>query len=149
MKMELSFIIRQIAASCFAGTLAWDYTRDSSAIGNFSIWILAVHFIYFQLPLKSKAIALIHPTSFLGATIIPVMYAYLLFWNPSFEINHMEQWEVAWSTVVIRAFLIYLAPLFFHALDITANQTVLIYSYKIIPEKLLLIWTVISIPLLG
>eukprot|EP01038_Epipyxis_sp_PR26KG_P008535 gene8535-11535_t len=142
--------VRQFAALCCAGTLAWEYNRDYTNIPkSFSCWILIIHFIYFQLPLKSRALSLIHSISFIGANIIPVLYAYLLFWNPILEISHMEEWDIAWNTVVTRSFFINIAPLIFHVLDITSNQDNLIFSYKTKPKKFIMIWSMIALPLMG
>lgn len=146
---SLSFAIRQVAALLCASMLAWDYFRDPEMIGNLSFWALAVHFIYFQLPLRSRALAYLHPTSFIGACLTPVMYGFLLYWTPMLELNHMELWDVPLSTVVIRAAIINLAPLLFHTLDITSNQVNLIHSYKTKPQKIMLCWSFGSFPALG
>ena len=144
-----SFFIRQTASFMCAGTLAWDYYRDPSVLESFSLWALALHFIYFQLPLKSRAIAYFHPTSLIGAGVMPLMYAYLLFWNPGLELRNMEEWDLSLSTITARSFLIHVAPLLFHTLDITINQEYLISSYRSKPSRIIMAWSVVSFPLLG
>lgn len=147
--MKPKFAIRQIAALLCVGTLAWDFSRDAALFDNFSLWALALHFVYFQLPLNSRALAYLHPTSFIGATLIPVMYGHLLFWSPMLEINHMEVWDISWSTVVIRACLVNFAPLLFHTLDITSNQANLINLYKTKPQNFMYVWSLISFACFG
>lgn len=146
---DASHLIRQTAALSFAMTLGWDYFRDPSVVESFSIWALAIHFIYFQLPLKSKALPYFHATSFIGAGLVPVLYASLLLWKPSLEVIHMEQWELSWSTVVMRALLVHIAPLLFHTLDVTLNQVTLINSYKAKPWKLMYLWSFSSFAVVG
>lgn len=149
MTFVYSYFIRQTGAVLCIGTLAWDYCRDNSTIEEFSNWALFLHFLYFQLPLKSRALAFIHPTSFIGANLIPAMYIYLLLWKPSLEVDHMELWDVNWSTVVTRSVLINFTPLVFHSLDITTNQSNLINSYKTKAKKPMYIWSIISFPIIG
>ncbi|KAJ1432675.1 hypothetical protein B484DRAFT_447686 [Ochromonadaceae sp. CCMP2298] len=141
--------IRRVAALTCAGTLAWDFFIDSSVHDSFSVWALFVHFIYFQLPLQSKALAYLHSTSFIGASLIPAMYTHQLCWNPRLELNNMETWEMNWTTVVVRAVLINVAPLAFHVLDISANKVNLINSYKTKPSKVMIGWSISSFILLG
>lgn len=143
------FALRQIAAFVCAGTLAWDYCRDPGVLGNFAIWTLLIHFAYFQLPLRSHALPYLHPVSFLGACLIPVMYLLLWFWSPSLEILHMEQWDLSWKAVIARALLINVVPLMFHVLDIAANQAQIVTVYRPKPKKLGLIWSFCSFPMLG
>ena len=40
-------------------------------------------FLYFQLPLKSRAVPVFHGASFIGAHVIPICYSFLLFCNPT------------------------------------------------------------------
>lgn len=148
-KYGLPYTIRQTAAVCCAATLAWDYCRDSEVLGMFSIWALALHFVYFQLPLSSRALAYFQPASFIGANVVPLSYLYLLFWKPNFEFDHVEQWDLPLSTVIIRCVFVYFAPLFFHALDITVNQAHLITSFQTKPKKFMLLWSFFAFGLLG
>jgi hypothetical protein len=147
--ITVGFAVRQVAAFLCAGTLAWDYFRDPGVLGNFAFWTLGSHFAYFQLPLRSQALPYLHPISFIGACLIPVMYLLLWFWSPSLEVLHMEYWDVSWSTVILRALLINLSPLLFHVFDVAANQTHIINAYKSKPKKLGLIWSFCSFPCLG
>ena len=145
-----SCTIRQAAALLCICTLAWDYFRDPNEVfGSFAIWALVIHFMYFQLPIRSHALAYFHPTSLIGSCLIPVMYSYLLLHKPSLEIFHMQQWDTDQLTVFTRAFLIHLAPLLFHVLDIASNQVNLIQSYQNKPKKFIYIWSVVSFPLVG
>jgi len=145
-----SYLIRQIGALFCAATLAFEYCRDPSiSFESFSNWALFLHFIYFQLPLRSRALAFAHSTSFIGANIIPAMYLHLLVWKPRLELNHMDQWEISWSTILTRSFLMHFAPLLFHGLDIAANQVPLINSYKSKPMRIIYPWTLLSFSLIG
>lgn len=56
----------------------------------------------------------------------------------------MDQWELQWHTVIVRAILVHVAPLVFHALDVASNQTKLVSSYHAITKKLIFTWTCIS-----
>jgi hypothetical protein len=142
--MQLSSTFRQFAALCCAGIFAWDYNRDPGTLQSFSIWTLIIHFIYFQLPLKSRALSYIHPLSFTGSNVIPLSYIHLLFWKPNFEMDHMEQWDISFKAVVIRSILIHFLPVLFHALDITISQSFLIASYQSQPKKFTLPWSFFS-----
>eukprot|EP01036_Dinobryon_divergens_P030015 gene30015-39201_t len=81
--------------------------------------------------------------------MIPVMYLFLLFWKPSLEMNHMDQWDMPWFTIVTRSFLMHFAPLLFHALDITSNQAHLIHSYKTKPKRVIYPWSLLSFLVVG
>jgi hypothetical protein len=146
---HLNSYIRQIAALTFALTLAWDYFRAPEVLGLFSIWSLGLHFIYFQLPLRSRALAYFQATSFVGANVMLASYSNLLLCKPTLESDHMEQWDMQYSTMVVRAFLINVAPLMFHALDVTANQATLIASYQNKPRALITSWAFFSFGVLS
>ena len=141
---EFSHGVRQLASLIMAGTLAWDYFRSPEILGLFSTWTLLLHFIYFQLPLQSRALPYLQSISFVGANVIPVLYVFLLIWKPKLEINHMEIWEISWTTVIFRAILINLSPLIFHALDLSLNQNKYIISYQAIPSKFIIVWSCLS-----
>eukprot|EP01041_Mallomonas_annulata_P010248 gene10248-21379_t len=128
-------LIRQLAASIFAITIAWDIFRDQQNYEEFPLWVLALHFIYFQLPLKSRAIAFFHPISFSGALAIPICYYHLLLCKPNVEKDHMDIWEISWTSIVIRSAFIYGTPLICHIIDMITNQTHLITSYQTKPKK--------------
>jgi hypothetical protein len=147
--LSKGFAIRQSAAFICAGMLAWDYFRDPDVVGNFSLWALAVHFIYFQLPIKSRALAYMHATSFIGSCLVPVMYGVLLYWNPTLEHNHMVVWDVAWSTVVTRSTLIYFAPLSFHLVDVYFHRQNVIHAYRMKPQSIMFMWSFASFAGLG
>lgn len=148
--MRLPSAIRQVAALTCAATLAWEYVRAPSSFFNlFSIWTLFFHFIYFQLPLKSRALVWFHPLSFVGANVIPVSYGHLLMWKPSLETDRVEAWELPLRVIIGRSVLIHLLPVIFHALDITVNQAHLVHSYQSKPYKAMLVWCALSYALLG
>ena len=147
--------VRKIAAYCCAGTLAWDYYRslkdsyESSSLSSFAIWTLFIHFIYFQLPFRSRAVAYFHPISFTGSYVVPMSYAYLLVCKPSIEEDHMNQWDLSKNAIWTRSFLIHLAPFLFHTLDINANQTTLINIYKAKSKNTIILWSLIAYGLFG
>lgn len=146
---RLKFGIRQCAALMCATTLAWDYFRAPEIIEQFSIWTLGLHFIYFQLPIKSRALALFHSTSFVGANVMLASYLFLLMHKTTLEADHMEQWDVSYQTIVVRAFLIHAMPLLFHSLDTSFNQDVIVSSYQSKPRKVMFVWSLVSYGSLG
>ena len=148
-KSSVGYLIRQAGALTFAFTLAWDYCRDPEVLELFSIWTLGLHFIYFQLPLKSRALAFFHSTSFTAAGVMLASYCHLLMWKPSLETDRMEKWDVPFSTILLRTCLIHFAPILFHSLDISFNQMNLIISYQSKPRKFIYVWSFISFGLLG
>lgn len=141
--------IRQTAALVCASTIAWDYLRTPDIMGVFSIWVLCSHFIYFQLPLKSRALPFFHSCSFIGAAVSPWVYGYLLLWDPSIEINRMNTSDMTFEVIIIRSVCINVAPLIFHALDITVNLKVLQHSYMKMPKRLMYVFSFISFGILG
>ena len=143
-------MLRQIAALCFAATLAWDYSsRYDYLFRFFSTWSLIVQFIYFQLPSKSRALSFAHSLAFICATTVPLQYLYSLLWNPLMEINNAAEWEISYSTVIIRSILVHFVPIFFHAIDITTHQTTLIISYQYHPRRIMVLWSIVSYSLYG
>jgi hypothetical protein len=141
---NFSRTIRQLASVTFVGTVAWDYARSPEIISLFSTWTLLIHFIYFQLPLQSRAIPYFHSISFVGANVMPVLYGFLILWRPRLEVDHMNDWELSWDTIIARAVLIHLAPIIFHSLDLATNQTILVLSYHAIAKKIIFTWTCFS-----
>lgn len=144
MSNTVSYSIRQFSAVCCAATLAWDYCRAPEVLGALSTWTLMLHFIYFQLPLKSNAIPFFHATSWIGASVIPMCYLHLLFWNPSLEINHVDSWDETFYVLIVRSFMVNFIPLFMHALDIAVNQTNLIISYQKKNYAFMMAWSLLS-----
>mmetsp|Transcript_10257 Transcript_10257/g.9927 ORF Transcript_10257/g.9927 Transcript_10257/m.9927 type:complete len:210 (-) Transcript_10257:188-817(-) len=147
--ININYGLRQFAAVTFATTLAWDYCRAPETIESFSIWSLALHFVYFQLPLKSRALAFFHASSFIAANVNLANYLLLLLYKPSLELDHMELWEISYSTIIVRSFLINAVPLLFHSLDITFDQKYLILSYNTKPKKIICVWSLISYTIFG
>jgi hypothetical protein len=146
---KINYTLRQAAALSCAFTLAWDYRRDPDVLGLFSVWTLGLHFIYFQLPLKSRALAYLHAISFTACGVMLPLYCHLLMWKPSLETDRMELWDVSFSTIVTRSGLIYFAPVLFHALDVSFNQMTLIASYQMKPRKLMYGWSLASFAVFG
>lgn len=146
--MSISFSLRSIAAILFASTLAWDYVRSSeTALGKFSSWSLFLQFIYFQLPLKSRALSLIHALAFIVAISGILNYVYKLLLDPQLEINNSIKWDISYSTVILRAVLVNFAPAFVHILDVIFNQNQIILSYQGKSRRVIVLWCLIS-PLL-
>ena len=129
--------VRYSSSLVLSCVLIWDLYRDfQEGIKKLSIWALMIHFLYFQLPLKSKAVAFFHPISFSASVVIPALYAYILVCKPSYELDHVDMWDLSWRTIVCRSFLIHFVPLIFHTLDVTKNQEILINAYRMKPRKL-------------
>ena len=125
-----------MTSTVLAATFVWELYRDfDSGIQDFALWTLILHFLYFQLPLKSRALAFFHPLSFCGSIVIPSIYVYKLIKNPNYEVEHMNSWDLPWSSIVTRSLVFNLAPLVFHAIDITSNQDILISAYQLKPQK--------------
>lgn len=142
--------LRKLAASSCIAAVAWDYFRDPQSIAYFPFWVLAIHFIYFQLPIQNRfAVIVFHPLSFIGSIVIIILYSYTLFCNPNLEIDNMDQWDTVWTTVMIRSFLFHVSPLLFHLLDISFNRDNLIRSYAKIPRRVLIVWCIISFNIVG
>ena len=146
---NLRYVIRQSAALMCATTLAWDYFRAPEVIELFSFWSLGLHFVYFQLPLRSRALAFFHSSSFVAANVMLASYLFLLMNKPSLELDRMEKWDVSYGTIIVRAFLINALPLLFHSLDITFNQEFITSSYQTKPKKVMVAWSFVSYCLLG
>jgi hypothetical protein len=143
----LSRTIRQAAALLFGAFAAVEYHRRSSeANQTFPFWCVSLHFIYFQLPNKSRALAWFHPVSYIAALVTPVQYALLLYAKPRLENDRMEMWEVSLTTILVRAFVLFLAPLLFHALDLSSNHSSLTNSYSLKPTKPMYLWSLLSFP---
>ena len=143
--MSLSFSLRSIAAILFASTLAWDYVRSSeTALGNFSSWSLFLQFIYFQLPLKSRALCLVHALAFITAVSGLLNYVYRLLLDPQLETNNAIKWDIVYNTVILRAVLVNFAPTFVHILDVTTNQNQIISSYQGKSRRVMILWCLIS-----
>jgi len=139
---------RSIISNALGALLVWDLYRDSTRIQDFCSWALIVHFLYFQLPLKSRALAFLHPISFSGAIVIPTLYMYTLIIYPNYEVEHMNAWEMSWKATICRSLMVNLAPLVVHALDISTHQQNLIVSYQSKPEKAQTTWSFVSFFLL-
>lgn len=137
--------VRGIAAGAFGAILVWDTYRDWNRFQDFPTWALAVHFLYFQLPLKSRALAFIHPVSFTGAMVVPALYIYTLVINPNYEVEHMNNWELSWKATVCRALTFNFAPLICHALDVTTHQQYIRVSYQSKPKKVQILWSCIGL----
>lgn len=135
---------RQYAALLLAATLAMDYFRDAATFTTFANWVLVLHFFYFQLPLRSTALAYFHAVSFIGAFSIPPLYVYMLIRHPSLEAEHQEMWSVEWSSVVVRSFFVNIAPLLFHIIDLYLHISSIRHSYQTRPQKLILAWPLLS-----
>jgi hypothetical protein len=136
--------IRQTAAICFIATLSWDYCRAPEVLSYFSSWSLFIQFIYFQLPIKSRALAYAHSIAFICANTLPLHYLYMLLWNPQLELNHADSWDISYTTVIIRTILIHFAPVLFHAIDVNIHQQQLIVSYHTKSRRLMILWTLLS-----
>lgn len=139
---------RKWAALLAAGTLAWDYYRDQATFTSFSHWALLLHFVYFQLPLRSIARAYLHSTSFISAFSIPALYICLLVWKPSLEDQHMELWSMDRTAVFVRAFLINFAPLLLHMLELSFHRPELVRAYSSRPAQVMFIWPLVSFTVL-
>ena len=132
--------LRALGSTAFAATLFWDLYRDFERIEDFSTWSLILQFLYFQLPMKSKALAFFHPLSFCAAIAIPTMYMFTLIRNPKYEVDRIDSWEMSWNSLVCRSLLYNIAPLVFHSLDISSYQSNLIISYGSKPQKVQTLW---------
>lgn len=140
---------RQLAALLCVFTFAWQIFIDSQNIENDSLWILLLHFVYFQLPLRSRALSFFHPISFVGAIVTPICYLTLIYYKESIFREQMEQWDITWAGIIIRSITIYLLPLIFHCVDILSNQSQLILSYQTKPRKFQYFWSLTSFFLFG
>lgn len=136
--------VRYAFALLLAATLAWEYLRDANAVSSLALWMLLLHFIYFQLPLRSRATAFFHSISFIGALSVPVLYLYLLYYRPNMEEENMESWNITWDAALLRTFLIHFAPLICHSADLTSNQDSIIQQYRQKPRRLMYAFPAVS-----
>jgi len=136
--------VRYAFALLLAATLAWEYLRDANAVSSLAVWMLLVHFVYFQLPFKSRATAFFHSISFIGAFSIPVLYLYLLYYRPNMEEENMESWNITWDAALLRTFLIHFAPLICHTADLTSNRDSIIQQYRLKPRRLMYVFPAVS-----
>jgi len=123
--------IRYSFALLQAATLAWEYLRDSNAVSSLAVWMLLLHFVYFQLPFRSRASAFSHSISFIGAFSIPILYLYLLYYRPNMEEENMESWNITWDAALLRTFLIHFAPILCHAADLSRNRDLIVQQYRL------------------
>ncbi len=133
--------LRYVAALTSAVLLATDYYRNPFIFTSFSIWILILHFIYFQLPLKSKAMAYFHGVSFIASIVTPCMYVYLLYFHSSIEQEHMEEWNLPPTTIYLRTAAIYVAPIVYHTIEISTCSPIIVASYRNKNLSLVALWT--------
>ena len=147
--LSLRYYLRQSASLLFAGTLATEYFRSTSSTQTFPFWCTALHFVYFQLPQRSRALIWFHPLSYIAAVAAPVRYLFLLFSKPGLERDRAELLELPLPSVLARALVLHLAPLLLHALDIGTSQHSLLTGYASKPKKLILAWSLLSYPLFG
>ena len=110
---------------------------------------LVLHFIYFQLPMRSRAISYFHPMSFITSIVIITNYITLLIYFPDYEMKYLESYDLNKSTLFLRNFCIYVSPCVLHLIDITWNQELLILSYEFKPWKIYILWSIICYPLFG
>ena len=113
---------RQVCALVFAFWLCFDVCNQSSVIWNVSSFHLAIHFIYFQLPVKSRALTLFHPLSIVAACVSLAEYLALLQFRPDIEQLRIDEIdglaggrELALGGVLIHHVL----PIFLHFVDLS------------------------------
>lgn len=145
--MSWSKVFRQLSAIVTAITIAGDYYRDpSSSFSSLATWGLASQFIYFQLPGKSRAFAYFHSTAFLYSIIIPISYIYfIVFYDSSLEINHMNDWDYEWTTILLRSFMMHFLPMILHIVDMVSNRNSIISAYRSRPKRIMVLWPALSI----
>lgn len=137
-------IIRQLAALIFAIAFAWEVFRDQQNLECFTTWVLALHFIYFQLPLKSRAISFLHPISFVGAFCTAIELSIHFLYKLNFIQNQVELWEISLGAAIIRTALIYCIPLLCHFVDMTIHSSFIVQSYQTKPKKFQMMWSFLS-----
>ena len=108
-----------------------------------------LHFIYFQLPMRSRTISYFHPMSFITSIVIITNYITLLLYFPEYEAKYLESTDMSMSTLLLRNFCIYMSPCILHFIDITWNQELLILSYEFKPWKIYIPWSMLCYPLFG
>lgn len=138
----LSYYVRRFAALSSAILLATDYYRDPLIFTSFSIWILIIHFLYFQLPLRSKALAYFHGVSFIASILSPCLYVYLLYFHPGLELEHMKSWNLPSYTIYLRTGAIYFAPALYHFMENVLYNQHIIASYRNKSITVIGAWTI-------
>lgn len=61
----------------------------------------------------------------------------------------MERWDIQWSTIMTRSFLIHILPLLLHALDVAINQMKLIHLYQSVKPRIIFLWALFSYSIVG
>lgn len=140
--------VRYAFALLLAATLAWEYLRDSNAISSIAVWMLLLHFAYFQLPSKSRASAYFHSISFIGAFSVPALYLYLLYYRPNMEEENMESWNITWDEALLRTFLIHFSPFLCHTADIISNRDLIVQQYRLKPRRLMYVFPAVAFSIL-
>lgn len=134
--------LRKFAAVSSAVLLATDYYRDPAIFSSFSMWTLILHFIYFQLPVKSRALAYFHGISFVASLTTPCTYLYLLHFRPSLEEEHMHAWQLPSTMIYLRTAAVYIAPLCYHLVEQSLYPEALLASYRYKSLSIIGLWTV-------
>jgi hypothetical protein len=137
--------LRQLFSVVLCVILAWDVFRVSEMYIPHEMeivtWTMLMNFIYFQLPLKSRALAFFHPLAFSTSIVSPVSYIFLLYCNPRFEYARLDDWGLTFNAVVIRSCLVYGVPIILQAIDIGTIQGLLITAYQNKIRQVQIAWT--------
>lgn len=72
--MHSQFFFLFIHFKFFAAILTWDVYHRAKVVEDFAVCALLIHFVYFQLPLKSAALAFLHPPSFCASIVVLANY---------------------------------------------------------------------------
>lgn len=143
--MDAVLAIRQTSALILVSALVWDTFREKEQFtSELASWTVAANFIYFQLPLKSRALAFFHPLAFVSSIVTPACYVFHCYLNPQYEKLRMDDWGVKWGVMLMRGLLFYALPLFFHAIDISAIRSKLIFAYQGKSRKLQIAWCILG-----
>jgi len=137
--------VRQMSAIILASTIAFDVFRDSELLSTLPLWTLAINFLYFQLPIRSRALATMHPIALTTSFCSAASYILVLVYQPNFEANRAQDWEIRMMEAVCRSAIVYGAPVIMHAVDLLKMNDNLIRSYALIPRDIQIPWSVLSL----
>jgi hypothetical protein len=143
--IDPSVAIRQTSALVLVSTLVWDMFREKYRYeAELATWVLAINFVYFQLPLRSRALAFFHPLAFMTSIVTPTCYLFLMYCNPNYEHQRMNDWDMKWSAMAVRSLLMYAAPLVCHVMDVGSIGTKLVFAYQGKSRKLQIGWCILG-----
>ena len=100
---RVSTYFRQTSALLLVMVVTFEAYRDWNYFqSDLGLWSVLLNFIYFQLPLKSRALAFLHSVAFTSAAVLPVAFLLHLYLYPSYLNMISELWETTLSWSILK-----------------------------------------------